>query len=114
MSRTGSMVLPDDMIDDFHDGFAQLRRDFDVPGEHPLDVLAAADAAAATFAPAEQNGLGQIDRGPVDATRQVAPTAHGCGKLSEGRIDLIGDLTAVRDSKRCLDHVPISEAPRHL
>jgi len=41
------MVLPDDTIHDFHEGFARLRGDFDVPGEHPPDVLEAADSAAA-------------------------------------------------------------------
>ena len=39
-------MLPDDTIDDFHDGFTRLRSDLDVPGEHPPDVLEAAEAAA--------------------------------------------------------------------
>jgi len=41
--------LPDDTLDrirgEFRDGFAALRADFDVPGEFPADVLAAAEAA---------------------------------------------------------------------
>ena len=40
------MVLPTDTIDDFHDGFAKLRRDFEVPAGHPSDVIRAAEAAA--------------------------------------------------------------------
>lgn len=40
------MVLPDDTIADFREGFAKLRADFDVPGPHPPDVLAAAEEAA--------------------------------------------------------------------
>ncbi|WP_051062752.1 RNB domain-containing ribonuclease [Ilumatobacter nonamiensis] len=46
MARTGPTVLPDDTIGDFRDGFAKLRADFDVPGEHPPGVIAAAEAAA--------------------------------------------------------------------
>jgi exoribonuclease R len=44
------MLLPQDTLDDFgsdfHDGFAALRADFDVPGEFPPDVLDAAERAA--------------------------------------------------------------------
>lgn len=46
MARTGRMLLPDDLADDFREGFAKLRDDFDVPGEHPADVQAAAEDAA--------------------------------------------------------------------
>ncbi|MGB3735464.1 MAG: RNB domain-containing ribonuclease [Ilumatobacter sp.] len=46
MARTGRMMLPDDLAEDFRDGFAQLREDFDVPGEHPAEVRAAAEVAA--------------------------------------------------------------------
>jgi exoribonuclease R len=41
------MRLPDDTLDDFRDGFARLRDDFDVPADHPDDVRAAAEVAAA-------------------------------------------------------------------
>lgn len=40
------MHLPSDTLDDFREGFAQLRDDFDVPGDYPLEVLAAAEEAA--------------------------------------------------------------------
>lgn len=40
------MLLPSETLEDFRDGFAQLRSDFDVPGEFPANVLAAAEAAA--------------------------------------------------------------------
>ncbi len=40
------MVLPDDTVADFHDGLAKLRRDFDVPADHPPQVVEAADIAA--------------------------------------------------------------------
>ena len=57
MARTGRMLLPDELADDFRDGFAKLRQDFDVPGEHPADVQAAAEAAAARpFDVVEPNG----------------------------------------------------------
>jgi exoribonuclease R len=46
MARTGSVVLPDDTVADFHDGFAKLRRDFDVPAAHPVEVVEAAEVAA--------------------------------------------------------------------
>ena len=46
MARTGRMLLPDELAADFAEGFAKLRDDFDVPGEHPADVLAAAEEAA--------------------------------------------------------------------
>lgn len=46
MSRTGQTIIPDDLVEDFRDGFAQLRTDFDVPGEHPDHVKAAAEQAA--------------------------------------------------------------------
>ncbi len=46
MARTGRMLLPDELAEDFRDGFSRLREDFDVPGEHPDAVLAAAEAAA--------------------------------------------------------------------
>ena len=41
------MVLAHDTIDDFREGFAQLRTDFEIPGVHPPEVLRAAEAAAA-------------------------------------------------------------------
>jgi exoribonuclease R len=40
------MLLPDELAEDFRDGFTQLRQDFDVPGEHPDAVQVAAEAAA--------------------------------------------------------------------
>ena len=40
------MLLPEDTLDAFRDGFEQLRADFDVPGPFPDDVLAAAESAA--------------------------------------------------------------------
>ena len=40
------MQLPSDTLDDYREGFAQLRDDFDVPGEFPPEVLAAAEVAA--------------------------------------------------------------------
>ncbi len=46
MARTGRMLLPDEFAEDFRDGFAQLRADFDVPGPHPPEVRAAAEVAA--------------------------------------------------------------------
>ena len=50
MARTGRMVLSDaDVVasgGEFAAGFARLREDFDVPGEHPEDVLRAAEEAA--------------------------------------------------------------------
>jgi exoribonuclease R len=39
------MLLPDELAEDFRDGFTQLRQDFDVPGEHPDAVQVAAEAA---------------------------------------------------------------------
>lgn len=47
MARTGRMLLPDELAVDFREGFEQLREDFDVPGPHPAEVQAAAEAAAA-------------------------------------------------------------------
>lgn len=47
MARTGQTFIPDDDLEDFRDGFARLRDDFDVPGEHPDEVQAAAEVAAA-------------------------------------------------------------------
>jgi len=41
------MELPDDTIEQFRAGFAALRADFGVPGDHPSEVHAAAEAAAA-------------------------------------------------------------------
>ncbi|NND75804.1 MAG: RNB domain-containing ribonuclease [Ilumatobacter sp.] len=41
------MLLPADTIDDFRDGLARLRDDFDVPDEFPPEVLEAAEVAAA-------------------------------------------------------------------
>lgn len=41
------MVLPDDTIADFREGFAKLRSDFEIPGRHSPAALAAADVAAA-------------------------------------------------------------------
>ncbi len=40
------MLLPDELAEDFRDGFAKLRDDFDVPGDHPEAVHAAAQEAA--------------------------------------------------------------------
>ncbi len=39
------MLLPDDTTEDFREGFAKLRDDFEVPGDHPDDVKAAAEDA---------------------------------------------------------------------
>ena len=47
MARTGRTVIADDTLADFRAGFAQLRVDFEVPGDHSADVLAAAEEAAA-------------------------------------------------------------------
>lgn len=47
MARTGRTVLHDDFVEDFRDGFARLRADFDVPHDHPDAVKAAAEKAAA-------------------------------------------------------------------
>jgi exoribonuclease R len=47
MARTGRMLLSDQMVSDFRDGFAKLRDDFDVPASHPAEVDAAAESAAA-------------------------------------------------------------------
>ena len=47
MALTGTTLLPDDTIADFHTGFARLRTDFDVPGPHPVEAEVAAEAAAA-------------------------------------------------------------------
>lgn len=55
------MRLPKDMIEDFRDGFAQLYVDFDVPGDFPPEVLAAAEVAAA-------RSLGGSDSSHVDRT----------------------------------------------
>lgn len=46
MARTGTTLLPDDTVTDFQTGFAKLRSDFDVPGDHPVDVERAAEEAA--------------------------------------------------------------------
>ena len=46
MARTGRLLLPDDTIADFREGFARLRADFDVPGEHSNEVNDAAEVAA--------------------------------------------------------------------
>lgn len=46
MALTGRMLLPDDLAEDFRTGFAKLRTDFDVPGDHPPEVLEAAEVAA--------------------------------------------------------------------
>ena len=40
------MELPDDTIEQFRAGFAALRADFGVPGDHPPEVHAAAEEAA--------------------------------------------------------------------
>ena len=40
------MQLPPDTIEEFSDGLAKLREDFEVPGDFPDDVLAAAEIAA--------------------------------------------------------------------
>jgi exoribonuclease R len=40
------MLLSDDTVADFRDGFAKLRSDFGVPGTHSADVVAAAEEAA--------------------------------------------------------------------
>jgi exoribonuclease R len=40
------MRMPSETLDDFREGFAQLEVDFDVPGEYPPEVLAAAEVAA--------------------------------------------------------------------
>lgn len=45
MARTGRMLLPDELAGDFAEGFAKVRDDFDVPGKHPDEVQAAAEAA---------------------------------------------------------------------
>lgn len=47
MARTGRMLLPDEFAEDFREGFAKLREDFDVPGDHPAEVRDAAEEAAA-------------------------------------------------------------------
>lgn len=47
MARTGRMLLPDEFAEDFRDGFARLREDFDVPDAHPDEVQAAAEVAVA-------------------------------------------------------------------
>ncbi len=41
------MLLPQDTLADFREGFAALRDDFEVPGDFPAEVLAAAEEAAA-------------------------------------------------------------------
>ncbi|MGA9275859.1 RNB domain-containing ribonuclease, partial [Ilumatobacter sp.] len=75
MARTGSMLLPADTIDDFRMGFAKLRDDFDVPGPHPPEVIAAAEEAAARpFDVVPANGANgecpsrwqHVDRSDVD------------------------------------------------
>ena len=77
------MVLPDDTIEDFHEGFARLRDDFDVPGEHPPDVLEAADAAAARSfdvvqpaptAPSRWQHVDRTDREFLTLERFLSPT----------------------------------------
>jgi exoribonuclease R len=55
------MVLPDDTID-FRAGFTRLRGDLDVPGDHPTDVLEAADVAAARSFDVVQPGPTAPDR----------------------------------------------------
>ena len=44
--RSGEALLPHDTLDDFQDGFAALRDEFEVPGAFPTAVLEAADVAA--------------------------------------------------------------------
>ncbi|MFK7918674.1 MAG: RNB domain-containing ribonuclease [Ilumatobacter sp.] len=65
------MTLPDDTTDDFRAGFAKLRADFDVPGDHSDEVQAAAeDAAARPFdvvAPGPNPGRWQhVDRTDIE------------------------------------------------
>lgn len=71
MARTGEMYISDDTLDDFHEGFAQLRDDFDVPGDHPEPVAAAAEVAASRpfdiVQPGEAAGQWQhVDRTDVE------------------------------------------------
>ncbi len=62
MARTGSIVLPDDTVADFRDGFAKLRRDFEIPSDHPADVVRAAEVAAARPFDVVQPGSRTPDR----------------------------------------------------
>ncbi|BAN01219.1 RNB domain-containing ribonuclease [Ilumatobacter coccineus] len=71
MARTGQTFIPDDDVEDFREGFARLRDDFDVPGEHPDEVKAAAEVAAArpfdVVQPGEPAGQWQhVDRTDVE------------------------------------------------
>ncbi len=62
MARTGRIALSRDTAHHFHAGFARLRDDFDVPGDHPDDVLRAAEAAAARPFDVVAPGHGAPDR----------------------------------------------------
>ncbi len=71
MTRTGRTRLPDDVHGDFREGFAKLRSDFDVPGAHPDEVNAAAEAAASRPFDVVQPGRAperwqHVDRTDVD------------------------------------------------
>jgi len=67
MARCGQTLLPDvavleSVVGDFRAGFAKLRADFDIPGEHPPEVLAAAEEAAERPFDVVQPGAGTPQR----------------------------------------------------
>ena len=62
MARTGRTWLPNETSSDFQRGFDRLREDFDVPGEHPPDVLQAAEEAASRPLDVVERGSGEPGR----------------------------------------------------
>ncbi len=68
MARAGQMYISDDTVEDFHEGFAKLRDDFDVPGDHPESVKAAAEEAASRSFDIVQPGQAATQWQHVDRT----------------------------------------------
>lgn len=80
MARTGRLSLSTDTVADFRAGFARLRDDFDVPGEHPPEVVRAAEEAAArpfdTVTPSRSWGPGSSGSGTTAGVSSAGRWQH--------------------------------------
>ncbi|MFK8024674.1 MAG: RNB domain-containing ribonuclease [Ilumatobacter sp.] len=99
MARTGRTTLPDDTVDDFRDGFAALRSDFDIPGEHSAEVRQAAEEAAArpfdVVKPGGKPGRWQhVDR--TDVEFLTLDPASSTDLDQAFAVDLTGDEVVLR------------------
>ncbi len=74
------MQLPREAIEEFRTGLATIRDDYDVPGDFPPDVLAAAARTSAGKSP----GTSKSSRRAANPSRKSASVSCG-SSISAGR-----------------------------